>query len=274
MRRKIISDSHYNDNAKLYLGRLSTVINRKYSFDPNKVGNLIHKEYKTPYGITMMAGYPLFRSPKMNNNYTQIIKRLSKITPNQLFYPIDKTHISLNVTIRIDHKIKHNSHIPSDNSELFYKDYINIIKNITFSSFSLKACHILPHGIILWKPNHNPEELFNIRKQIVEMLVNASCLSPNFDNIEGQPIIPDIIHTTFMRPFDIKEFKTNYQAYFSELEKINTEIKNGALFNEPLEIDEIALFDDCINSSVNVTSPNDFFNKFSTKSFGIRQNAR
>tara|TARA_Y100000310_G_C20600504_1_gene772762 strand:+ start:126 stop:956 length:831 start_codon:yes stop_codon:yes gene_type:complete len=244
----------YSDSLEEYQSKLKGSLKENLSsFDPANAKSCA--SHVTPFGISYVAGIPLFRTHESQRDYRDTIQELESNLPGQYFNDILHSHISLAIAIRNSPRDSQafNSngrlipgYTPLGNKKDFYRDYLEILNSVDFEPFSLSVEGFFPGGIMLWRPQDNPEELFNIRRQLAEGLVKKQEQNRDFHfdtNPQGQPDTNTIIHTTFLRPYDLNSFKGNFSRYNSTIEKINERIENRELFKDHIQIEEIAFIE-------------------------------
>lgn len=236
----------YNFSLENYQKRLPEVKEKLSNFDPLKAP-LVDTQV-TPYSINIVAGIPLFRSHSLQRDYEEFKHDLEQILKNQFSYDNWKTHISIATPIRCKQRsIADYSYQVSGEKKVFYREYLNIFEKIKFSPFSLKIEGLYPAGILLFQPEENENQIFELRKQIFEELIEAKKMNPSLyfeTNQNGFPKIDTgIVHSTFLRFSDRGELQARYSDYLLLLEEINIKIKNGQLFSKPLMIEDISFIE-------------------------------
>lgn len=242
----------YEDSIEGYQDRLSKDEERLRAFTPDRAISIDRKV--TPFGISIVAGIPLFTTHDNQRDFNFIMHGLKSILPNQFIYGNEKTHIALSVLRRNGPLEISPTYIPEGNKGEFYRDYLDVFNAIQFEPFSLMARALYPPGIMIWEPYDNQEEIFRIRKQILMGLLDKRNDRDDFyfDTREGLPDIPNLIHTTFMRPYDLEELTRNFQKYLDFLQETNNSIIEGRLFSEPLKIDNIAFIESKVSSEISL----------------------
>ncbi|MBI2667503.1 hypothetical protein HYX17_01900 [Candidatus Woesearchaeota archaeon] len=235
-----------------YRKRISEEERRLWRFTPDIAKSIDHKV--TPFGISIVAGIPLFRTHSLQKDFNVLIYELRKILPSQFIYGNDKTHISLCVIIRNSSLKDGFYYKPDKNKFQYYKEYLEVFRSINFSSFSLKVRVLSPLGIMTYEPLDNEGEIFNIRSQISQGLLSNENFY--FDKRDGKPDIPKTIHTTFMRFYNLIELNKNFKNYIEFLKEVNQDIRNGILFSEPLKISDIAFIESKVSWNIQL---NDYY---------------
>ncbi|OGC19070.1 hypothetical protein A3J90_07985 [candidate division WOR-1 bacterium RIFOXYC2_FULL_37_10] len=249
----------YTDSACRYSKRLPALRRRFIDAKLAEVPDLNVIKSTTPYGIGFMVGFPLFRTAGLITDYKDSIESLRQVVPRQWFYAIEDTHISLNVTIRAD--IGGHHYLPEGDKTDYYQRYLEIFRSIRFRPFSLRVIGIFQNGIILWRPAENREAIFNIRKQIEKGLKEMRPPAKEhdglayFDNKNGAPVFPGIIHTTYMRPVDQAGLIHKYGSFVEQINLLNGMIERRALFAEPLRVSEIVFMEERWKDPSGISSP-------------------
>ena len=239
----------YSDNYRRYANSIPGLRRKFFHLKRTEPLSLDDIRGMTPYGIAFAAGFPLFRTPAMARDYRLLIRRLMRVAPNQWFYEVPETHISLNVTIRADRRGYRYG--PEGDKKEFYRRYLRVLESIHFSPFSLRLVGIYPNGIMLWKPVENKDAIFRIRSRIDRGLMSEMRKHRktggglfHFDSENGRPVMPGIIHTTFMRPIDREEYNRRFASLSAEIDKLNVRLARGEIFHEPLWVNEVVFMEE------------------------------
>jgi|SRR3989344_2109604 len=246
----------YPDSARLYRSRLSGVKERLEGYTPEQASKSIITQPVSPFGISIVTGIPLFRTHDLQRDYNLMVHELKGILPNQYVYENLRTHVAFGVMIRNnpDSSGGH-EYAPVGDKKEFYKEYLDIFRQIDFKPFSLKVEGIYPPGIMLFDLGDNEEELFKIRRQISELLEEKRSRNPEFyfARRDGKPDVgTGIVHATFWRPYNIDEITEEFSRYRKFLAEVNKEINEGLLFPDPIQIDEIAFIEPRVSRQISL----------------------
>lgn len=241
-RRENPDTANWNDSSKDYLRRLGAAKRgglSKFDFDRAVPINIP----VTPFGINFTSDLPLFRTPPSQKSFDYVVDELRETVPNQYFNNLAKTHVCLCIGVRNSPKESKDSihYFPNGDKSIFYREYLSVLDSLNFRPFTLKADYLSPVGILLFRPEDNPEAIFDLRKQIVNGLRERTLAheKPN-----------GLIHATLMRPFDLQEMREKMGDYIEQVTQINHLIYSGDLFGEPISIDQVALVEPHVNQGI------------------------
>lgn len=211
----------------------------------------------TPYSASVVAGIPLFRMHDLQRDYNTIVHDIRELMPNQFPYDNLRTHIALGVFIRNSPGSGENSlhYTPHGRKQEFYKYYLDIFHDIDFQPFSLKVEGLYPNGIMLFEPAGNEEQVFEIRKQMCQCLLDKKVEKDNLyfetqkDGVQPK-IDTGIIHSTFLRFAHREELVNKWEEYTNYLKEANNNIKSGEIFSDPLIIDEIVFIEPRVSHDI------------------------
>lgn len=240
----------YKGNKEDYANDLDNLKRRLSQFSTKDARSITTKVI--PYGISIGTGLPLFNTHDMQKDYNSMTEKTRKILPNQFFHGNGRAHITLSVIKRNKPLREGNHYIPKGAKKDFYKEYLEIFRGIKFKPFSLRLEGIYPAGIIVWSPEENPDEIFNIRKQISKGLEDKrKSIGLEFDvDKKGDPNVESIIHTTFMKPYCLPELAKKFDAFTDFLGELNSQIQDGKIFQTPLEINALNFTESRISANV------------------------
>lgn len=244
----------YSDNVTQYRERLSQIERRLLSVTPEIIKPITREV--TRFGISYVLGIPLFTTHQLQKDFNRLSTELREVLPNQFYYENYKTHISLCVAIR-NNPVESGYKLKSgDNKVRIYQDYLEVLRSLDFNQFSLRALGVYPSGTLLWDPLENENQIFDIRKQISHGLIHKKNQNPEFyfDSNQCLPDIPESVHTTIMRPYDLHELRNRFKRYNDLLCDVNREIETGRLFLEPLEISQVSFIETEVNRAEDITS--------------------
>jgi len=248
------------DNVQGYRSKIPGIKEGMDKFDPNKAVTI--DSPVSPYSISMVAGIPLFRTHDLQADYNSMIYDLNEAAPGQFPYDNLRTHIALGVLIRNSPgRGIGNEYVPTGDKKQFYADYLDVFRGIDFKPFSVKAESVHPNGVILWNPQDNEEAVFDIRRQITYGLMDKKKENPDFYfevDDEGDPkVSTGIVHSTFLRFADRGRLVENFEGYQKAIDRINLGIREGAIFRDPVVVDEISFIEARVSRN---SSARDWYN--------------